>query len=321
MPLITTHNQFAKDVFTKTNKTITNTFKEKKKIYELFAQGFDPFFFYEFIPFHKKMGNYYHTHYTDTYFLNFIKIIKNEHLTENPSILASLYGHLTHYVLDSTCHPFIIYKTGEYDRTKKETLKYNGKHTKMEMQIDAYLYEQKNKKPFKEFKIHKELISKEKWDKNLVNILNKNYEQVFHIKNGGEKYQKSCHLMYYAYKLLIEDKTGRKTKIYKIVDKFTPKKYGVYANYSTYITNIDKSIFNLEHKIWYNPWDKNIKSTESFFDLYNKALNIAIELVEATHTFIQDKLSFEEYKKILKDNAYTTGFSWKKKEKIKYLEF
>lgn len=321
MPLITTHNYFAKDVFNKSKKEITNTFREKQNLYELFAQGFDPFIFYEFFKIKKyDLQKYCHYNETDTFFLNLIKYIKQKKLENNPTILASLYGHLTHYMLDSTAHPYIVYKTGEYEKEKPETLKYNGKHNKMEMEIDAYFYEQKEQKPFKNFKIQKYLITKENFDKDLLNLLNEVYEETFPIPNGGDKYQKGCKNMYYAYKFLIVDQTGIKKFFYHLFDKITPKKEGVYENYSNHITNIDIAILNKEHHTWHNPWN-NEPNTKSFFDLYNDALENCIVLFEATYNFLQNKITEEEYKKVLKDKSYVTGLSWHSKGDMKYLEF
>lgn len=321
MPFITTHSHFAKKVLEKTDTTITNAFKKKQNMYELFAQGFDPFIFYEFFKLKKvDLQGHCHRKDTDTFFLNFIKKIKEKNLQQDPSVLASLYGHLTHYVLDSTIHPFIVYKTGEYRKEKPETLKYNGLHNKMEMQIDAFLYEQQYHLPYKNFKIHKHLITREKFNKNLMNLLNEIYQETFSIKNGGEKYQKGCNIMYFSYKFLIVDKTGIKKFFYRLFDKITPKKENVYENFSAHITHINSSIFNNEHKAWYNPWNKK-ESTESFFDLYDKALDTCTSLFEATYKFINNEISEIEYKKVLKDNSYLTGLSWHIKGDIQYLEF
>ena len=141
------------------------------------------------------------------------------------------------------------------------------------------------------------------------------------IKKGGKKYQKGYKLMYYAYKFLIVDPTGLKKKIYRWIDKWTPKKEGIYENYNSHITNINTSIFNLEHKLWYNPWDNTITSRESFFDLYEKAKKTCLTLFEATEQFMKDQITETEYKKVLQDKSYTTGFSWKIKKEMKYLEF
>ncbi len=322
MPLITTHNFFANDVYSLTPKNIISTFQEKKNFYELFAQGFDPFLFYEFFKFKKEeLQAFCHFHNTDTFFLNFIQLMKEKNLTHNALLLACLYGHLTHYMLDSTTHPYIVYKTGEYHKEKPETLKYNGTHNKMEMEIDAYLYEQKYHKPYKNFAIHKHLITKEKFDSSLLSFLNEVYQKTFNIKKGGEKYEKGCKKMYYSYKFLIEDRTGIKKFVYRILDVFSRKKKGVYANYSAHITKVHFENLNFNHTLWRNPWKENLKSTESFFDLYEKAKQNCIQLFIATHKFIQNEITEETYKNILKDNSYVTGFSWHEKKEIKYLEF
>ena len=321
MPLITTHNFFARDVFLSTPKKITKTFESKKNFYELFAQGFDPFVFYEFFKLKKQnLQNYCHTNDTDTFFLNFIATIKEQNFLTNPTILACLYGHLTHYVLDSTMHPYIVYKTGEYQKNNPDTLKYNGLHNKFEMEIDAYFYEQNYHKPYKNFAIHKHLITKEKFDKDLLNILNTIYKTTYKINEGGKKYQKGCKKMYFSYKFLITDRTGLKKKIYKIVDCFTKKKKGVYENYSNHIAAIDYAIFNTEHKVWLNPWNKK-ESTESFFDLYKKAKERCQQLFIETNKYLNDEITKEAYQKVLKDYSYVTGFSWHDKKEIQYLEF
>ncbi len=322
MPLITTHNFFANDVLVNSNKKITAILQKKKNIYELFAQGTDPFIFYQFFSSKKiDFQRICHTQNTDTFFLKFIEKIKEKNLLHNPSVLASLFGFLTHYVLDSTIHPYIVYKTGFYDKKRKETLKYNGLHNKMEMEIDAYLYEKKEKKLFKNFKIHKHLITKERIDTKLICLLNEIYFEIYSIKNGGIKYQKGCQIMYNSYKYIIEDKIGIKKQIYKLWDKITPKKEGLFENYNTHITSINLSIFNLNHKIWYNPWNKSIKSKDSFFELYDKALEECTFLFEYTYKFLNDQVTEEHYKKVLKDKSYLTGLSWKLNYEMKYLEF
>ncbi len=321
MPLITTHNYFAKDVFKNTKKEIAKTFEEKQNIYELFAQGFDPFIFYEFFKLQKKdIQEYCHFNETDTFFLNLMKKMKENNLQNNPTLLAILYGHLCHYELDSTTHPYIAYKTGIYDKVKPETIKYKGLHNEMEMHIDAYFYEEREQKPFKDFKIHKRLIPKEKLDKPILKLLNEVYEETFNIKKGENKYLKGCRNMYYSYKILIEDKTGFKKKIYHLIDKLTPRKKDAFENFSTYILNYQKEFLNLEHKTWANPWN-NQKSNKSFLELYEEAIQECTKVIEATHDFLHDKMTKTEYKKVLKDKSYLTGLSWRSKNKMKYLEF
>ena len=321
MPLITTHNYFAKEVFHKSKKEITNTFQDHLKVYELFAQGFDLFIFYDFFKWKKEnLSNYFHTKKTDLFFIELAKFIKKEKKTHNSELLAALYGHLTHYILDSHCHPFIVYKSGIYDSKKKETYKYNGQHVFMEMQIDQYFYTKETNNQFKNFKIHKHLIPIKKLSNDLINDLNFIYKKTFNIENGGNKYNSGLKTMYYSYKYLIEDKTGIKRKLYQTIDFLIPNK-SKFQYYSTYIKHINEHIFNKEHHIWYHPWLKSDKHQESFFDIYQTALKEALMIFEKTNLFLNDQISEEEYKHYLKGKSYLSGLPWKKQVTLKHLEF
>ncbi len=321
MPLITTHTYFAEDLLPSLPKTLSSKLQEKQNVYTLFAQGFDPFLFYEFLKIKKQnLQNYFHTQETDRFFINFIHTLKETKEINNPYLLGALYGHLAHYVLDSTLHPYIIYKTGNYEKKQKETKKYKGGHTSLEMQLDAYLYKQKNQKEYKDFKIH-QLISKEKFPSNLIELLNATYEKTFKIKNLGFAYEKGCKKMYYAYKFLIEDSWGLKKRMYFFLDLLCPKSSNKYSTFSNHITYINIDYFNLEHKIWFNPWCDNESSTASIFDLYEEAKKRAILLFIETDKYLNNKLSFTEYKEILREDDYTTGKSWTLKKELKHLEF
>ena len=55
--------------------------------------------------------------------------------------------------------------------------------------------------------------------------------------------------------------------------------------------------FNLRHASWKNPWDATRISTESFFDLYEKAVRASLPWYESfTHYCIQNqKVSLQEH--------------------------
>ncbi len=321
MPLITTHTYFAQDLLPTLPKTLSQKLQEKQNVYTLFAQGFDPFLFYEFLKMKQQNLQYnFHTHQTDLFFINFILNIKESQNIKNPYFLGALYGHLAHYVLDSTLHPFIIYQTGIYQKENKETKKYKGEHTRLEMQLDAYLYKQRNQKEYKNFKIH-QLISKEPFPIALIELLNATYEKTFNLKNLGNAYEKGCKKMYYAYKFLIEDAWGLKKGMYSFFDLLCPKSSNKYSTFSNHITYINIDYFNLEHKIWFNPWCDNETSNASIFDLYEEAKKRALLLFKATDQFLNNKIALDDYKKILKDDDYTTGKSWTLKKELKHLKF
>lgn len=101
MPNPVTHKYFARDVLKNSSNHIIKSINNNLKTYELFSSGFDPFFTYQQL--HKKepLGDLGHNTKTDIYFLNYIDLIKKYGYENNSNILASLYGQLTHYILDS----------------------------------------------------------------------------------------------------------------------------------------------------------------------------------------------------------------------------
>ena len=106
---------FSKEVLNKLSKEELNRLEDKLDIYHTFAQSHDYLFYYTFGKNKKKInnfGHYAHRHNTQNYLINIIKEIQDKHEENNPELLAYLYGSITHYVLDTTCHPFIFYKTG-----------------------------------------------------------------------------------------------------------------------------------------------------------------------------------------------------------------
>ena len=183
MPSITTHYLFAKEIEKKLPQKIRNTFQEENHIYEIFAQSHD-ILFYNIFNFKngkeiRSLGSYAHKHNTQEYLINIVKFIKEKHLEDNKQCVAYLYGSITHYILDTTCHPFIFYKTGACNSDDRNTYKYKGLHTKMEKDIDAIYYKKYKKKEYNLCNITKEIIRNPKFSKELKETINNTF-----LKNG-----------------------------------------------------------------------------------------------------------------------------------------
>ena len=320
MPNLLTHTYFAKDVLAKSSPKLKKTLKGQEHIYELFSFSFDPFFVYEKFPLREEIGDYLHTNHIDDFFLNFTRAIKERDLQKNPTVLAALYGHLTHYILDSKCHPYIIYKTGQYVKGDKSTRKYAGLHSKMELEIDAYMYENREKKDFSSYKMYT-LVSRHKINKTLVEVLDSTYEETFGIEEGGKKYQHALNILYLGMKYVTKDKRGLKKAFYKRIDRITPRKSIKIEYFSYHVDTIDMTIFNNDHKEWCYPTDNTVRKTASFFDLYDESLEQCVKLFEATDKYLNNEITEEKYKTILGDKSYLSGLSWRDNRDFQYFEF
>ena len=65
-------------------------------------------------------------------------------------VMSFVYGFICHYVLDSSIHPYVEFKTGRFNPRDKKTYKYNAKHHEMETYIDAYMLRKHGIEPRKD---------------------------------------------------------------------------------------------------------------------------------------------------------------------------
>ena len=122
------HAKFALDVYDKLDINTKYLLLDYKNYLTTFAQSVDPLFLYDLKHKNSRIRDfchYFHNNKSKDFFKNLINYIKYNHLENDPEIIAFLYGFLSHYILDSTMHPYIIYKTGIFNKNDKDTYKYN----------------------------------------------------------------------------------------------------------------------------------------------------------------------------------------------------
>ena len=327
MPSLITHNIFAKEVYSKLPDKIKDTFKKEKLIYQTFAQSHDILFYYKSPNIKKtkiinRLGKIGHRRNTQDYLLNIIKLIKEYHLQLYQPDIAYLYGAITHYILDSTCHPFIFYKTGVYDSTKKikALKKYKGLHALMERSLDAYYYKKYYKKDYKNCNISKEIIQNPKLSIDLITLINMTYKKTYNFDNAGIYYYKGIKNAKRICSLFINDKHKIKYNLYKFIDKITKNKLGYIHAYSTNV-EIHKEYLNLNHQEWNHPCIKEEKHTESIDDLYNIAIDKCLNIFKEVHKVIFDNKDIESLKKVIPNVSYSTNLELDKNKPLKYFEF
>ncbi len=324
MPSIVTHHLFSDEVFTQTEKEIQNKLKEVLPLYHIFAQSFDNLFYYNLL-LPKKGKNIrdfatiaQRTNIQD-YFKNIILAIKEKKLTENKEVLAYLYGSITHYILDSTCHPFIIFHAG-WDNPINKSNQYRGNHEKIEVMIDRIYIKEKRNIELSKANLADTLLPKIKFSKELQEVMNDTYDKTFHQKNMAEIYEKSTKQGHYILKWFVTDKSGIKKQLYKIYDKFSSKNTRMYQNLSFHVKEIDETVLNREHHQWCNPADNSMISKKSFDDLYKDATQKAKEIFHAINQTLQNQMDLYDCLRIIGNNSYATGLEWTRNDTMKYFQ-
>ena len=325
MPASFTHACFANDIYDQLPIGLKKLLIDDKTNLRMFSQSTDPFIFYKL--YNKKAAkmrgfqSFFHMNKSQDFFINLINYIKYNNYYQNKEIMAFLYGFISHYVLDSTIHPFIYYKTGKVKKDDPSTYKYQNGHEYMENFLDIYLIKQrKHTNPYK-YKFYDYCFNIKPFSRELKEVMDYTFKETFNFNNFSKHYYQALKDMYFCLKHFRYDKYGHKMFIYKTFDKLTKPNTFKLEAISYYRPLKDENDYlNLDHKIWCHPCLKREKQQESFIELYSIALKEALRIIKDVNSYLKGTRKVD-LKKVFKNLSYLTGKDCNNKNKVKYFEY
>ncbi|MBQ7323752.1 MAG: zinc dependent phospholipase C family protein [Clostridia bacterium] len=133
MPASFTHFSIADVVFQNASPSLQEKMQADLPLYYFGAQGADFCFFYRTLPnVQPNLGSHLHREGSFSAFLTLHSLSKR-----NPAILAYALGYITHYVADTTFHPFIYASGGENPL----------RHSRLESLLDLHVSKRIEKSP------------------------------------------------------------------------------------------------------------------------------------------------------------------------------
>lgn len=327
MPKVLTHAYFILDVYEELDKKSQKRLTKHKEYLKTFAESINILYLYNFNSFKnkKKVKNLiynFHAKKTKEFFETLIKYIKDNKLEKNPEIIALLYGFISHYVLDITLHPYIYYKGGLFSKKNKGSYRYNGLHEEIESYFDAYMiYTKENIEP-KKFKLYQFLYNIESLSPEVISMLNSVFKETYNQENVGHLYLKSIKKGKTIIKKFMYDPFGYKKKIYKIIDKITPKSTKKLINLSYCIHHKKKQYYlNLDKNIWHHPTAQNETYDYSFIEMYKIAILKTLDIINKINLILYEKNDIEILDEVFSDLSYETARPCYERQKMMYFEF
>ena len=180
-------------------------------------------------------------------------------LAKEPTLFSYFCGYYCHYILDSTCHPYIIAHAGTYDLTV-QTRQYRGNHTALEHALDRWILNQHQETRSMTVVAPQNMLPEE-----LAQPLNQIYLTVYGWKKVFPDLLTAKQKMY-RYIPILEDRFG----IAKFLTDIVPHPILQSLPYSRHYYE-SEDILNLEHRQWHHPKDPQLTSTASFPELLEKA--------------------------------------------------
>jgi len=300
MPSTITHTYISLDTLKKIKSSPKKIIENYIEDYKTFAQGMDILYFYHIFSLKKSyvecLGHKFHNYKTNEIFKY---IIEQNKRNKSNMIFTFLVGLITHYVADSTIHPYVNYLA-----KNDNPLLQRDKHFEIETVLDNYMVN-KNNGYYKKFKNYK-LQFNNKRNQEIINLINNIFEKFFNTKNIGKKYYHSIKEMKFTFRFIRFDQFGIKRKIFKLIDKNKLKvRRTKYLSYNFDLNNLDFYL-NSNNKEWYNIKDKSIKSNLNFEDLYKNVVEKASNIINNLYDYIY--LNKEvDLDKLLENKSYSTG--------------
>lgn len=322
MPATITHAFFAKDIYDILPEDLTE--KVDLQRLKMFSQSVDSLMFYNLFSLApgkwiRKFDSYFHENNTQDFFINLLKYIKFNNINDS-DVYAYLIGSICHYALDSTLHPYVVYKTGHFDKKNPSTYKYNNIHAFMETYIDNDMVKRRMKCNPYSFDFIDYCFDTRPFSKDLTKTINDTFYTTFKLNGMSDVYYKSLKQMKTALWLFRKDRFGIKKFIYQLVDTFTPRSaYRFEAISYHYPLKDVHNYLNNDHNTWRNPCIYEMTSTESFIDLYLKAIQFAKDLIYKSFEYLDgEDIKLE---KVFTNLSYVTGLDCNDKRELKYFEF
>ena len=299
MPNIWTHIMFSD----KLARNVNLDYDGNENVYYLGAQGPDPFFYHNFWPWKKdksvtEIGSKIHKEHCSEFLLEMIKYVKE---INDPLLKYYMLGFVSHHVLDRNAHPYIIYKSGEE----------SNKHQLLETTIDTILMKELyNIKTWKT-PVYKKIDVGLDLPKPIINLLMHLLIDVHNDQtpNLNVVINQSYQDMIKAMRVLF-DPTGIKNKL--LGDLVYP--YSHQKNFP------QRDYLNQEHNKWLHPADQSEVSTESFYDILERAEIEGTAIFKSIIGYLNGNKSLEDVKDIISDISYETGKQCKEKLEFKYFD-
>ena len=284
MPAIITHDFFGRDVYDRLFQFIGGS-KDEADAFLLGNQGPDPLFYAvvspRLLPW-RKLGSIMHDQKPDELLAAFREGV--DRLPEGQRAVGRAYvlGFLCHYLLDSTAHPFIFAQEHALcDAGVPGLSRDDGSevHAVIESELDELVLTTKTGEDVSTFNPSERIL---RGSDQVLAIVSKLYSYAaltaYGINVPADLFAASLRSFRAVQRAFYSPSGAKRALVGALEERFRP--YSFYAAMSHRPKKALTSQFdNHEHTPWSDPFAGTVRR-ESFWDLYNRALEDAVEAIE-----------------------------------------
>lgn len=307
MPAMVSHTHFALRVFAKLKKAgITVADRDTAMIG---AQGPDIFFFHRKFPWMRgdslaAIGSCLHRHSPARLFEGFRHVLdEHEGDPERAAMLGYVEGFFCHYALDRAAHPYILWAQQTLQREQPAYgIKPNQYHYRIESALDTMVLRRDTGRLISQLSLPELMPADNGTAYRAVGTL---YADLLdHLM--GKKLSTA---------VLAQPAADMRQALYFMNDRYLVRRKALRTVESlwgkgAFATSLlrpadtaDWDYANQAHAQWENPFDPRYTSSQSFFDLYDEAVDEAVDMIAAFLAALSDGGSMQD---ITQDRGFSS---------------
>lgn len=308
MPCMITHKIFAEKTLLNLNKTdIVALIEKNAHLYYIGSNGPDILFYHNTLPWQShlsqhvsKLGNRMHSMNINAFYEKAFELITQQtNLQIKERMMAYILGHLAHWALDKSVHPYIFYRTGA---TEKIHMDY---HHRIESDIDLKLLHRIKGVEAQDYRSYQIC----EYDNDMLQAIARIYvpiaKEVFHVDLKVNDIRKALD-NWKTLQQLFQDTTGKKELVLSKIEKIL----NIPWRYSGYLLKQNEEsydVLNEEHQVWCHPCDQTIQSNQSFMELFDEGVVLATTLLEKAYGCMEYGADVENVLALLQNQSYDTS--------------
>lgn len=251
----------------------------------------------------RKYGSKFHHGHINDFYASALRSIRKEKDPEiKGDMTAYVMGHLCHWALDSVCHPYIYARTGAGSAAS------STRHHTLESLLDAVMLKVKKGETIREYYYPSIAECSLEEARAVARVYVPAIKDVFDEKIAPHLIKDSLD-DWAADQRLLYDYTGRKRKNLRRMEKMLLAENFMSGMIVPVEVDDNWDFMNLLHKQWEHPCDASVTSTESLFDLYERALIRARRAMKLFLAAVDDPQLEPEFLDFLGDRDYDTGMA------------
>lgn len=310
MPNLMTHKIFGEDVSQLVNENIQKYIEAYPQAFSVGTSGPDFLFYHSKLPWQnqkegkkvRSIGSVIHErNINEWYRVAIDSCIKENDEYLKPVMISFLIGHITHWGLDHSTHPFIFYRT---NGTTKDTKYW---HYRYESMLDTVMVNNYRKTSIKNYKSQEILKTNDQIEDAIYEVY-KDACKVAHNVDFQHKYVLQSFHDAQTILDILYDPSGYRFKAVRLLERVINKNWTFSSHIVTDKVNDDEDVLNLNNHLWKNPAKPSFTSNESFLDLYYRAIDVTVLVLNELDLVLKGK-PMDDLLALINNKSYETGLS------------